>query len=183
MRLSYHYRIAFLPLLLLASCSLSPSTSGLKEIEDGFVHNRGTYAALRDMIVEDALSELRIGARVDRINKYYHTSGGWFDDHNERIDFPDVLRDSGITQERYDCYKELMNIVGITQMSADAEDVSFLVEAFGHLDDGYVIEIVNTPADVSEKTISSVNDIPTKEEGEYFVSLEGCWYLRYSLSY
>ena len=102
---------------------------------------------------------------------------------NKAVAFSEVLVDVGISRERYDRYSALVRTVGVDTIQwRGVDDLCFYVEGSGILD-GYCIEIVNTSGEIAGTTVSSVHDIPTEKEGEYFVPLEGDWYLKYSMSY
>lgn len=182
MRVNTSYQIAFLLLLVPLLCSCTPSTRRLATIEEEFFARKTDYVALYDLFVEDRLQEVTFDEYRTQIDKYYTSGDGWFDESNEAIAFPDVLRDIGITELRFAQYRDLMGNLGVrTIQQRTACAVCFYKEGFGVLD-GYFIEIVNTTGEVSGTTVSSVHDVPTEEEGEYFVPLDGNWYLKYVFS-
>lgn len=186
--------MAIVLLPLLASCSLTPSTSRLVEIENEFFDKQDSYVALYAMILEDEKLRDLASSRFDtRINGYYESSDyaapseEWFDEENERTSLAEILLDVGLTQERYDRYKKLMATVRVKEIIKGNDGVSFRKESFGILD-GYIIRIVNIPGEVSEtvweaRIVSSIQEVPLEEEGKYLVPLEGDWYLSYSLSF
>lgn len=178
-------------LLLLASCNFTPSTSRLARIEQGFFDKKDEYVTLYDMFVEDdKMTGLDCEFPGVRINDYYKSGDEWFDKHNDRSSLADALEDAGITQERYDLYRERMAAIHVEKINQDDNEVMFFKDSFGILD-GWFIGIMNRPEEemaefvslMDGTIVSDVHEIPTEEEGYYFLPLEGNWYLYYSMEY
>ena len=186
MRCSHQWKVSMLaPVLLVLSSCTPPSNSHLASIARRYAAAKEEYATLHKRFVEDGLTQFTTPTSISsraKVNGYYRVSQKWYDPEYKPTSFSEVLRVTGISEDRFRFYADTLRKLGIETVRKDGNDIYFYVEGFGILD-GYFVQIVSTPDTPPGKIVATVDAIPTDIEGDYCVRLDDNWYLWYSLSY
>ena len=97
--------------LLLASCSNSPST---EELIAKYSAAPAAFEELRNLIVEDTGQKECFVVGLDNIGEYWESSGEWThsNDYKTKLSLSGVLKAVGLTERRYGEYKNLFAKTG-----------------------------------------------------------------------
>ena len=102
--------------LILAFCQPGPTAS---ELASKYKSNPDAFEHLSRMIKEDTRNNDYFVVGLDHIGDYWEYLGKWTKDHDykTKLLLPDVLKAVGLTQNRYDEYKQLFSSTGSERIS------------------------------------------------------------------
>ena len=176
------------PLLLLSSCDVTPSTEYMSGVVEGFRNNTDDYATLQHMLLEDQIARLSLHHAYSwEINSYYSTCyclnsredqfvRQWHDQDGNVVTFSRVLAAAKTTEQRISRYKELMDKLSIKLLTRVGADFTFCLRSreFGS---HYIVEIINTSRFITAgTTISSVREM-NHDGTHYYLPFGNHWYL------
>lgn len=186
MRFSDGYRLVILLVTFVASGGCTATSEHLALLEARFDSSRDQYVKLYKCFTEDDLDIFAVAAYASpMVNDYYMVTDldtndrQWFSHDNRPVSFSEVLQSTGISEGRFRFYSDVMERLGIKCIRRLSGDVEFLLESFGHLDDGYSVDIVNTSDKPEWEVVESVYEIPLKKNGAWCIHLDDAWYLVY----
>ena len=186
MRFSYgHVVVTIWTLAAVGGCT--PSSEHLASLEARFHSSRHQYVKLHECFTEDDLDVFAVAGYGGgpMVNDYYMVTDfetnerQWFSHDNRSVSFSEVLQSTGISEQRFRFYSDTMERLGIQCIRKLGNDTRFFLESFGHLDDGYTINIVNTPDRPEWEVVESVYEIPLEKNGAWCIQLDDGWYLVY----
>ena len=105
-------RSLFLILALLLQACGKPVN--IDEIKEGFVQNKVSFEQLDSMIKEDTKTKTCFAVGIDHIGDFWEHDNKWNTNQNydRKVSLEIVLREVGISSDRYNQYLALFKIVG-----------------------------------------------------------------------
>lgn len=165
--------------LLLASCSNSPSTG---ELAAKYSAAPEAFEELRKSIIEDTGQKECFVVGLDNIGEYWEHSGEWThsSDYKTKLPLSGVLKAVGLTEERYGQYKNLFAKTGSERvrfchaLKFAPQQVTVLVYRAG-------LAVSGCSGEINWRKEAPPASTGKRGEGDFteITSLSNGWYLEY----